>query len=140
VRRGAGRSGAILAALALLAGSAWAGAPQVDYALHCMGCHLDDGRETPGRIPALAGSMGRFLALPEGRAFLVRVPGSAQAPLDDAALAALLNWMLREFSADEIPPDFVPFDAAEVAAARRPPLVDVSAERQRLLARIASGR
>jgi cytochrome c553 len=95
VRRGAGRSGAILAALALLAGSAWAGSPQVDYALHCMGCHLDDGRETPGRIPALAGSMGRFLALPEGRAFLVRVPGSAQAPLDDAALAALLNWMLR---------------------------------------------
>jgi hypothetical protein len=127
-------AGAVLGLLiTLLGGSAAASSPRVDYALHCMGCHLDDGRETPGRVPALTG-MGRYLSVPEGRAFLVRVPGSAQAPIDDAALAALLNWMLQEFSPADLPPGFVPYEAVEVGALRRQPLVDVSAQRQRLLA------
>jgi hypothetical protein len=107
--------------------------PAVDYALHCQGCHLADGSATPGRVPALAGSLARFTRLPGGRAYLVRVPGVAQAPLDDGALAALLNWMLVRFASGGVAPDFLPYRAEEVGPLRRLPLLDVEGERRRLL-------
>lgn len=108
--------------------------PRLDYVLHCMGCHLEDGSGAPGRVPTLAG-VGRFLRVPAGRAYLVRVPGSAHAPLDDAALAALLNWMLLRFDPEAAAaPDFIPYDAGEVARHRAAPLPDADAERRRLLA------
>lgn len=108
--------------------------PRLDYVLHCMGCHLEDGSGAPGRIPTLAG-VGRFLRVPSGRAYLVRVPGSSHAPLDDAALAALLNWMLLRFDPDATTaPAFRPYDADEVARHRATPLSNADAERRRLLA------
>jgi hypothetical protein len=110
-----------------------AGSPAVDYAVHCQGCHLRDGRETPGRVPALAGSLGRFARVPAGRVYLVRVPGVAQSPLDDAALAALLNWVLLRFDPRGLPADFSPYRPEEVGRLRRIPLSDVEAERRRLL-------
>ncbi|HXZ85471.1 MAG TPA: hypothetical protein VEI82_08275, partial [Myxococcota bacterium] len=82
-------------AAALLAASAPAHAgftPEVDYALHCQGCHLADGRATPGSVPALMGTVARLARVPGGRDYMARVPGVAQAPLGDAELAALLNW------------------------------------------------
>ena len=114
--------------------------PRLDYVLHCMGCHLEDGSGAPGRIPTLAG-VGRFLGVPDGRAYLVRVPGSAHAPLDDAALAALLNWMLVRFDpAVAAAPGFVAYDAAEVARHRAAPLANADAERRRLLAVLEPAR
>lgn len=108
--------------------------PRLDYVLHCMGCHLEDGSGAPGRVPTLSG-VGRFLRVPAGRAYLVRVPGSAHAPLDDAALAALLNWMLVRFDPDAAAaPGFLEYDAAEVARHRAAPLANADAERRRLLA------
>ena len=76
-------------AAAAFAFPARAASPAIDYTVHCQGGHLRDGSATPGRVPALAGSLGRFTRIPAGRAYLVRVPGVAQSPLDDAALAAL---------------------------------------------------
>jgi len=107
--------------------------PAVDYAVHCQGCHLDDGRETPGRVPALAGSLGRFSHVRGGRAYLVRVPGVAQSPLDDAALAALLNWLLPHFDPGGLDRDFAPYTAEEVGRVRHLPLSDVESERRRLM-------
>jgi hypothetical protein len=108
--------------------------PRLDYMLHCMGCHLEDGSGAPGRVPTLVG-VGRFLWAPAGRAYLVRVPGSAHAPLSDAALASLLNWMLVRFDPGSAGARaFVPYDAAEVARYRAAPLADADAERRRLLA------
>lgn len=107
--------------------------PRVDYMLQCQGCHLGDGSGAPGSVPALGGSVGRFLAVEGGRAYLVRVPGASQSPLDDARLAGVLNWILREFDAAALPDDFVPFSAEEVARVRRPPLTDVESVRAQLL-------
>jgi hypothetical protein len=107
--------------------------PAVDYTLQCQGCHLEDGGATPGRVPALSGSLLRFARVPGGRAYLVRVPGVAQASLDDAALAALLNWLLVRFASGSVPPDFAPYRAEEVGRMRRLPLLDVDGERRRLL-------
>lgn len=119
---------------ALFAAPAAAYGPETNYALHCQGCHLPDGSGTPGKVPPLAASVAQFLRLPDGRAFLVRVPGVALAPLTDAELATLLNWTLARFDAAGLPPTFAPYDAAEVGRLRAAPLVDVAAERARVLA------
>ena len=124
---------AALALAAVLPRTASAASPAFDYALHCQGCHLEDGRATAGSVPALAGSVGRLLRVPGGREYLVRVPGVAQSALDDVALAALLNWMLHRFSAEELPPDFAPYTAEEVARGRRRPLTDVDGARRALM-------
>ena len=71
----------VLLVVSLWAGSVSAESPQVHYMLHCQGCHLADGRGVPGKIPGLS-EMGSFLTVPGGRAYLVQVPGTAQAPLN----------------------------------------------------------
>jgi mono/diheme cytochrome c family protein len=117
----------------VLAPALAAASPAVDYALNCQGCHRDDGSGTPGSVPALAGSVGRFTAIAGGREFLVRVPGVAQSPLDDAALAEVLNWMLARFGAPDVARDFAPYTAAEVGNLRRQPLTNVDRVRAALL-------
>ena len=133
---------ALLAVFALAGGASAARAwsPETNYRLHCEGCHLESGAATPGKVPALAASVARFLRVPEGRAYLVRVPGVANAALGDADLAALLEWTLRRFDAADLPPDFAPYSAEEVHRWRAAPLVDVTAERVRLLAAIGGVR
>jgi hypothetical protein len=75
--------------------------------------------------------------MPAGREYLIRVPGTSQSELDDARVAALLNWMLRELAASPLPAGAAPFTEAEVARHRRPPLADVGAARSDLLRAIA---
>lgn len=110
-----------------------AGTPAIDYALHCQGCHLADGRETPGLVPALQGAVGRFVRVPDGRVYMMRLPNIASTPLSDAETAALLTWLVGRFGAAEAPADFVPFTAAEVAAVRRSPWIDVAGARRALV-------
>jgi mono/diheme cytochrome c family protein len=127
-----GRAGAALgAALALAAGAAAAPGPAEDYLLHCSGCHQQDGAGVPGVVPPLSG-LAPFLAKPEGRAYLVRVPGVAQAALDDERLATLLNWVMREMSGKTPDPAY---DAREVHALRADPLRDAPAQRNAVLER-----
>jgi mono/diheme cytochrome c family protein len=116
-----------------LAAPSSAAPPAEDYALHCMGCHRADGGGAAGLIPSLVEVPGRLLAVPGGRAFLVRVPGVAQSTLDDARLAAVLNWMLERFSPRAVASGYAPFTAEEVGRLRAAPLVALAAERARLL-------
>lgn len=109
---------------------------QLSYTLECQGCHRADGSGTPGSVPPLVGA-GRFLRVPGGREYLARVPGVAQAPLDDAQTAAVLNWVLRRFSASDLPADFTPYTAEDVHRLRQTPLLDVEKERAKLLAALA---
>jgi cytochrome c peroxidase len=118
---------ALVAALA--AQPAQAFGPATNYALHCQGCHLEDGSGAPGKIPPLDAGLARFARTAEGRAYLARVPGVANAPLGDADLAALLAWTLHRFAAIDLA---APYTADEIARLRAQPLVDVAAERARL--------
>ena len=102
--------------------------------LQCMGCHTPDGRGEPGRVPAIRSTLAPLATVPEGRRFLVQVPGVAQSTLSDAELARLLNWMIRNLSLSPKPDPIAPYTAAEVASYRRTPLVDVRGMRARLLA------
>jgi len=106
--------------------------PAVDYVVHCQGCHLADGRATPGSVPALAGTVARLARTPAGRDYMGRVPNVAQAPLSDAELAALLNWVVQRFGG-EAAASFTPYVADEIAELRARPLVDVEAARRALL-------
>ena len=99
--------------------------PSEAYVLHCSGCHGADGSGHLGFVPSLR-EIGTLLERPGGRAYLARVPGVAQAPVGDAQLAELLNWLLTELSRAT---DFVPYSAREVGALRTDPLRDPVATR-----------
>lgn len=130
----------IVRALLLLslgaAGAFAASGPELDWVLECQGCHLRDGSGTPGSVPAIRDSVAGFLHVPGGREYLVQVPGVAQAPLDDAQLAAVVNWMLTRFDGAAVPKDFVPYTTAEVAKLRATPLVDPESVRRKLVVQI----
>jgi len=131
------RAVAVVLVAAGIATAADVSGPALDYALNCQGCHRADGSGTPGSVPALAGSVGKFLRVRGGREYVARVPGVAQAPLDDAATAGVLNWILERFGRDDLPADFSPYTAAEIGGLRRSPLTDVERVRRELLEAIA---
>jgi hypothetical protein len=100
-----------------------------DYMLRCQGCHLPDGSGYPGKVPDLRQTLPRFLSSSEGRAFVLRVPGASLSILDDARLARVYNWMVREFVPGDLSAGFQPFTAQEVGPLRRQPLADVQSMR-----------
>jgi mono/diheme cytochrome c family protein len=102
------------------------------YAENCEGCHGWAGISVT-EIPTLKGRVGYFARVPEGRRYLVQVPNVALNPSSDEDIAAMLNWLLATYSRDELPADFVPYSAAEVAQLRRA-RIDVAADRRRAVA------
>jgi cytochrome c553 len=104
------------------------------YLLYCSGCHQADGSGRPDNgIPRMKDQVGHFLRLPEGRAFLVQVPGTAQSSLSDTDTASMLNWMLRAISGPQVPADFVPYTTEEVTRLRAVPLPDAPRTRRLLV-------
>jgi len=73
-----------------------------------------------------------------GRQYLVRVPGSATSALDNEELAAVLNWIVAEFSGDSLKAGYRPYTAVEVGLLRRNPLNEVVRYREQVLADIAN--
>ncbi|MEQ8231878.1 MAG: hypothetical protein RLW61_11145 [Gammaproteobacteria bacterium] len=137
-RRPRARHLAWFVALAL-AGVAQAQPPELDYLQHCLGCHREDGSGSARNgVPDMRGVIGRFARVPSGRAFLVQVAGVAQAPLDDAALAALINWLLPRMDAAGLPDDFTPYTAAEIGRLRAARPGDLGALRAQALADLAA--
>ena len=110
--------------------------PRVNYQLQCMGCHHADGEGEEGKVPSLRRTLVPLSAFPAGRDFVMRVPGVAQAPLSDADVAALLNWLARNLSDVPVPEGFADYTAAEVGRARQHPLAGVRELRARLLTQI----
>jgi cytochrome c2 len=122
----------------LLTGSvAWAASAAGDYLVNCQGCHKENGSGQRGYVPDFRGSVARFLALPQGRAYLGRVPGTAQSFLGDAERAGVLNWIVTQFDPEHLPANFVPYSAKELATYRQNPLSQASVERARVLSLIA---
>ena len=106
--------------------------PRGDFLLHCAGCHLADASGVPPYVPSLAGPLGRLAASVEGRDYIARVPGAAQAPISDDALAAVLNWLLLEYNRETLPASFKPLRGAEVAKSRSRVLADPLKRRKEL--------
>jgi mono/diheme cytochrome c family protein len=107
-----------------------------DYLLACGGCHGLLGTTNSKAVPQLQGLVGFYLATPEGRSYLPRLPNVAFAALKDQELAAVLNYVVFDFGGASVPAGAKPYDAAEVARWRARPLTDVSLTeyRRRLVA------
>jgi mono/diheme cytochrome c family protein len=113
-----------------------------NWTLNCQGCHRLDGSGSDATAPSLAGTVAKFLWVPGGREYLVRVPGVATSPLSDADLAEVMNWMLWRYDREHLPSDFRPYTGAELAGLRSRPLrLEAAGMRRDLLSRAeASGR
>ena len=110
---------------------------KMNYMLNCQGCHGPQGAgSADGAVPTMQNYVGNFLSIEGGREFLVRVPGSANAALDNKALAELLNWMLPTLSPGQMPEIFSPYLPEEVGRLRAEPLRDVGGARAVLVAQI----
>jgi len=118
------------------ADSAWEKA-HFNYQMFCQGCHTPDGSGAKS-VPRLKGHVGTFMQTSAGRQYLVRVPGSATSALDNEELAAVLNWIVAEFSGDSLKAGYRPYTAVEVGLLRRNPLNEVVRYREQVLADIAN--
>jgi hypothetical protein len=105
-----------------------------NWTLNCQGCHRFDGSGSDATAPGIAGTVAKFLLVPGGREYLIRVPGVATSPLSDTDLAEVMNWMLWRFDKEHLPASFQPYTAAEIAPLRAQPLrLEASQMRSSLL-------
>jgi len=123
-------------ACGMLAGFASAQDGKAVYDANCAACHQPDGAGALGLAPPLAGTLGKRMAVPEGRKYLpgIVIAGLAGKmeskgviyegimpswqQLSDSELAAVLNHVLATFNAAELPAGFKPIEADELAATR----------------------
>jgi mono/diheme cytochrome c family protein len=98
-----------------------------DYILNCSGCHRMDGSGSK-TVPSLQ-AMPELSESPGAREYWMRVPGAAQAPLSDARLAALMNWLVERFTGQPPVPEYTP---EETRRLRSQPLRDPVSKRNEL--------
>lgn len=118
---------AVLATLTTNALGSPAPPPKIDatpgaYLLYCGGCHGINGHSSDIAVPDLRGQVDSFLCLPAGREYIIRLPNVAFAPLSDAQLADLMNFVVGLGNSRQRRSD-PPYTAAEVGALRRNPLM-----------------
>ncbi len=133
-------TGALLGAFALAGAEAATAGESIAYLyrLHCSGCHGIEGAGSKvGRIPPFVGIVGHFASTPEGRLYLVRVPGVANAGLSDVDTARMLNYVLQTWGNAEMPRDAPEFTAEEVHGFRDAHVDDIVKLRQRLATELA---
>jgi mono/diheme cytochrome c family protein len=128
------------------------------FSSKCVVCHQANGHGVPGMYPPLADSIGSYVAIPEGRAYLVHVisfgmsgPISAHGQtydgvmqpwpaLKDQEVAQVLNYVLANFNTRLLPKDFAPLTVDEVKKYRsaNTALGDIHKEREALLKALAA--
>jgi mono/diheme cytochrome c family protein len=136
MRGRAGLTGALLALLSVLAGPARARSPEALYLLKCSGCHRADGQGAPeAGVPPFPGFVGDLARDPDGRTYMLHVPGVVSSNLPDAELTTVLNYLLDHWS-NAPAGQVAPFTAEEVARQRAVPVNDIVKYRRTLVARL----
>lgn len=131
-----------LATALLLAGTAFGQSaertPTTNYVLKCIGCHLQDGTgQSSAGIPDFVGKVGVFASLPEGRAYLLHVPGVIGSSLSNKEIADLLNYVMEMYAGESLPVPYEPFSADEVATLRTTEVGNVVKYRRVVAAKLA---
>ncbi|GAA4493338.1 cystathionine beta-lyase [Gluconacetobacter tumulicola] len=89
------------------------------YLEKCGGCHGIEGQSGQTYIPTLRDRIGTLSCTPEGRAYLLTVPGVSMSLIrDDALMAQVMNFVLFDLGGHSAPPGTTPFTAEEVHAQR----------------------
>ena len=110
--------------LLMLSNGVFAASPRINYLLYCSGCHRPTGEGSPPNVPTLHNELGKMISVQEMRGYLARVPGSNNAPISDAELTGVINWLLEEFNAETLPKNFKKLSLKEVRNARSNLLAD----------------
>lgn len=110
---------------------------KTNYMLYCQGCHLPAAQGLGSQVPKMNGFVGYFTHSDEGRRFLIQVPGSATAPVNDEQLTELMNWILQTYSGDQLVEGFEPYTVSEVSQLRLSPDPDPAGRRQAILSELA---
>ncbi len=128
-------SGQVVASLQ--AHGAQAARNHFNWQMNCQGCHHPNGEGNAARdIPPLE-ALETFQRLPEGRAFLIQVPGMSRSKLSDEELTQMANWMMEEFATPQTDEDWQPYSVREVARLRRSPITEgVRDYRKKLMVRL----
>ena len=106
--------------------------PKFFFLQFCVGCHQYDGSGLPPEVPSLRDDLSYLIGSPEGRDFMLRVPGVIGAPGSAEEVAELLNWIVEAFYQGDA--EHEPFTAADVLSGRERPMKDPIKERLELLA------
>ncbi|WP_353224172.1 cytochrome C [Salinisphaera sp. C84B14] len=108
--------------------------PATQYLIHCSGCHRADGSGSlRGGIPDLRGYVGSFGRVDNGRTYLMHVPGVVGSGLDNAEIAAVMNYIFDRWAAAPAGDPVPVFTAAEVARLRELSVPDVVKARRRVV-------
>lgn len=105
-----------------------------NFILRCAGCHgMEGAGSQAGGIPDFRGYVGAFAHREDGRRYVMHVPGVAGASLSDRQIAEVMNYVMTTWGGPSLPPAYVPFTEAEVAALRAEPVGDVVAYRRKVV-------
>jgi mono/diheme cytochrome c family protein len=127
------------------------------FTLNCVVCHQANAKGVPGMYPPLADSIGGYVGIPDGRAYLVHVVSfgltgaisvhgvtyngvmQSWSKFKDEDVAQVLNYVLTTFNTTLIPKNFAPLTADEVKKYRvaNTALCDVHKEREALMKALA---
>ncbi len=105
---------------------------KVNYQLRCQGCHTPNAMGNRS-VPQMKNVLGVFMNSAEGREYLIRVPGVANAFLTDAELSELMNWVLLEFAGNSLPESWQAFNEDEISQLRARPFFDPLSARATVL-------
>ena len=125
---------------------------------NCAVCHQPDGKGAPSVYPPLAGSVGRYMTLKQGRTYVIDVVSFGMGgkidsggdsfegdmppwpQLSDEEVAAVLTFVMTGLNAKLLPADFKPITADEVKAERAKQLTAaaVHGERDALIKDLAN--
>jgi len=120
----------------LVAAPASAQTARTLYLLKCSGCHRADGQgAADAGVPPFPGFISNLAKDPDGRIYMLHVPGVAASGLSDADLTSVLNYILDKWSAT--PEDGIKrFTPQEVAGLRAVGVNDIVSYRRTLVARL----
>jgi mono/diheme cytochrome c family protein len=146
----------LIAVVAMLACAGTTGAASGSqlFASNCIVCHQPDGKGVQGIYPPLNETVGSYVKLKAGRAYLAHVPSFGLAgqidshgesfdsnmppltQLTDDEIAAVINYVLTKYNQSILPGKFKPLTPGEVHGYRAKPMseTDVHGERAALLA------
>jgi len=140
----------VLVAFLIMASDGIAGAAGSSvFSMNCTPCHQPNGQGVPGAYPALKDTVGRYVRLPAGRAYLVHVVAFGMtgaivsqgqtyngfmqpwSQLPDADIAEALNHIPIDLNTALLPDMFAPFTSAEVHGLRAQRLTFDQVRRER---------
>lgn len=111
-----------------------------NFVQYCSGCHGQDGGGggVNSGVPDFRNFVGAFAGDDGGRTYVLHVPGVVNTSLDDAEIAAVINYLMRTWGGTSLPVDFVEFTADEVSTRRARTVPDVVALRRQVALRLSA--